>query len=118
MTKSDALTFRPATPELLEAFYGRRPIHSMRAHVAMIGDRVVGVGGISLTNGVPVAFSDHAEELGRRARARCFRFMEAQLAQWKGPLRAVCSPADPGSRRLLKRLGFSGDGAVMMRRTA
>lgn len=94
-----------ATPELLDRFYdGKPPPFTLRACVAMKGEQVLGVGGIHYVGGMAVAFSDHKPELGRKDRARCFRFLEQRLAQWRGKLIAVCY-ADH-SKKLLQRLGF------------
>lgn len=78
----------------------------MRAHVALLEGRVVGVGGISYENGQPVLFSDAAPELRARRRdmVRCVRALERQVTDFRGVLVAVVSEAT--APRLLGRLGF------------
>lgn len=97
----------PATPELVRQFAGKTPPLTFRGHVAMVGDRVLGLGGIYYQDGVPVIFSEFKEGLGIKDRARCFRFIEQVAAKWKGQLHAICDISHPGSPGLLRRLGFS-----------
>lgn len=108
----------PATPALVEAFFGCPPPYTFRGHAALIGDRVVGLGGVSFVNGMPVAFTDMKDELRSRIkdRARCFRFLEAEFKRHTGRLFAVCSPDEPTAARILARLGFKPmDGQWMVK---
>lgn len=113
----EPLTFAPATPELLARFYGKPAPFTLRGHVALIGDRVVGVGGVSYVDGLPIAFTDMGNELRAsiKDRARCFRFLEAAFAKWEGPLFAICNPQEPTARHVLERLGFRGPNEMMAR---
>lgn len=107
MTSPDVV-IKPATLDLFEAFYGRPPAWTMRGHVALIEDRVVGIGGISYEGGVPVLFSDAAPELRARRRdmVRCVRFLQRQAEAFRGTLFAVTAVDEPAAPRLLARLGF------------
>lgn len=108
-----SLEIVPATPELVEAFFGKPPAFTFRGHAAVIDGEVLGLGGISYVGGRPVAFSDWKPELGRKDRARCFRFLERRLAEHKGRIFAICIGEQ--SRRLLERLGFRGPPEMMVR---
>lgn len=103
----------PATPDTLRQFYGVDTPFTVRGFVAMAGDRVMGVGGISYVAGHQMAFSDFHPDLGRKDRARCFRHLERFFAERPGTLLAMCS--GPSSKRLLERLGFTGDVPMMTR---
>ena len=103
----------PATPDLLRRFYGQPAPFTLHGYVAVDGDDVLGVGGISYVAGRKIAFSDFDPRLSRKDRARCFRFLEKWLVEQKGTLFAMCS--GPNSRRLLERLGFTGDIPMMVR---
>jgi hypothetical protein len=107
MTKPDVLMV-PATSALVEAFYGRPPIWTMRGHVALIEDRVVGVGGISYEEGLPILFSDAAPELRARRRdmVRGVRLLERQARAFRGTLFAIAGTGETAAPRLLGRLGF------------
>lgn len=108
-----SVTFHEATPDRVEAYLGQRPAFTFRGHVAMIDDRVVGLGGISYVAGMPWAFSQMADELRARRKdvARCVRFLERYLGTHKGSLFAVaCEPTSPG---LLRRLGFVATGQTL-----
>lgn len=117
MTKAEPMRIVPATPEMVARFYGKPSPFTFRGHAALIGDRVVGLGGVSYVDGLPVAFTDMADDLRGRIkdRARCFRFLERQFRAWPGPLFAICNPREPTARRILERLGFSGPSEFMVR---
>ena len=100
------LEFRPATPALVEEYYGGPAPWTMKAHVALRDGRVVGIGGVHYGGGVPTAFSEAKEPLSKKDAARCARFMERFLAGFRVPVFAECT----GSRRLLERLGFQATG--------
>lgn len=104
--------FFPATREMLDEFYGRPMPWTARAYVAVRDGQIVGVGGVAMRGGQHVAFTDHVEGLGKKDAARCARFMERFLREYRVPIFAVCTE---GSRRLLERLGFVSEGDVMVR---
>lgn len=100
-----------ATPELVEAYYGRPSPFTLRGLVATIDGRPVGVGGISYVAGEPIVFSEMHDELRARRRdcARCFRALEPLVRSFAGLAYAIaCEPSSPA---LLKRLGFVDTGA-------
>lgn len=115
---TDKMEIVPATPALVEAFFGRPPPYTFRGHAALIGDKVVGLGGISFVGGMPIAFTDMKDELRARPmdRARCYRFLKRQFQHHAGRLFAICSEDEPTAPRVLERLGFKPvTGRLMMR---
>lgn len=116
--KSEPMQIMPATPALVEAFFGRPSPYTFRGHAALIGGRVVGLGGVSTVNGLPIAFTDMKDELRARIkdRARCFRFLEGEFKRHAGRLFALCSEDEPTAPRILARLGFKPvNGQLMVR---
>jgi hypothetical protein len=111
--------FVPATREMVLAFYGTPPAHTLRGHAAILDGQVIGLGGISYQAGCLLLFSDAGPELRARRRdmVRAYRFLETMIAQIEGPLQAIVQPGEPASERLLSRLGFqAADVAGVMRR--
>lgn len=100
------LEFVPATPALVEEYYGGPAPWTMKAYVALKDGRVVGIGGVHFGGGAATAFSEAKEPLSKKDAARCARFMERFLNTFKAPVWAECT----GSRRLLERLGFRATG--------
>lgn len=118
---ADKMTIVPATPALVEAFFGKPPPYTFRGHAALIGDRVVGLGGVSFVNGMPVAFSDMTDELRARQadRARCYRFLRREFRRHVGRLFAMCSEDEPTAPRVLAGLGFKPvTGQLMVKEAA
>lgn len=101
---------RPATPGDIEAFYGGAPHPEMRAYVAELEGRVIGIGGTYRHDGRDVAFSDLKPEMKRYRRA----IVEgARLFQREfGACIALADPQEPGAERLLTRLGFQPYDAI------
>lgn len=110
----------PATPALVAAFFGKPSPWTFRGHAALIGDKVVGLGGVSIVDGLPIAFTDMTDELRARIkdRARCFRFLEREFQRHAGRLFALCSEDEPTAPRILARLGFKPVGGQLMVREA
>lgn len=104
--KPSDLSIVPATADLVARYHDGPPPFTFTGHVAMIEDRVVGLGGVFYAHGQAYAFSEMKPELRarRKDRARCFRFLEQQIGKFRGTLYAIaCEPTSP---RLLERLGF------------
>ncbi len=106
-----APVFRPATAADLIAFYGRPPPASVRALVAILDGRPVGVAGIKYERGADggkllVAFSDMGPEL-RAYPVAVMRAARRTMALLRGrPVIALASPAEPNAPAFLARLGF------------
>jgi len=102
---------RPATAADLIAFYGRPPPASVRALVAILDGRPVGVGGLKYEGGADgetllVAFSDLRPEL-RAYPVAIMRAARRVVASMQGrPAIALADPAEPGAPAFLARLGF------------
>lgn len=102
---------RLATAADVEAFYGRAPEHTMRGYVVMLGNRPVALGGIVYRFGALCAFSEMKDEL-RPYKVSIVRFARKIGEILNGvPGMAVASPSEPGSERLLRRLGFEHVGS-------
>ena len=99
--------FVPATRELVIAFYGVPPVWTLKGHAALLGDRVIGIGGISYEGSTAVLFSDASPEMRARRRdmVRAFRVLEDLLSAEKRRLVAIAKEAT--APRLLQRLGFA-----------
>jgi hypothetical protein len=104
---------RPATEADLDDFYGHRPAQTVRALVAMLDDRPIGITGIAYPRGgsaEPYLFSDWTPELRRRPKT-LVKGARSMLRNFAVPgLRAVAAPDEPGAPRLLRRLGFISSG--------
>jgi hypothetical protein len=73
----------------------------------LIGDKVVGLGGVYFQDNRAVVFSEFTPGLSRRHRAEAFRFLESEFRKWPGRLFAVCDDRFISAPGLLRRLGFS-----------
>lgn len=103
-----------ATPELIGAYYGKKPPHSLRGYVALLDGRPVGVAGIYYEDNRPVAFSDMLPELRayRRVLVRGVRLVEQMMDRTALPVSAVINEGEPTAPDLLKRLGFVPAGEI------
>jgi hypothetical protein len=102
------VVFRPATAEDAERYYGRRPPLSFKGFVAVRGNEVLGIAGISYDNGMRVAFSEFKEALrsDRRALAKGVKMTMKLVNEIKGPVYAVADDEEPTSTKLLAKLGW------------
>lgn len=106
---------RPATVELLTAFYGAPPARSMRAFVGLADGSALAVFGLAYEEGRMLLFSDLKPEARRYKKTLvqgAFRVMALARAM-NVPVHAVAGCAD-GSVRLLERLGFERVGDVFI----
>jgi hypothetical protein len=103
------ITFRPATSEDAELFYGRAPRFSFKGFVAEYHGDVVGLGGIYYHGDLPVAFTDMAAPMrrDRKACARACRLLTQYFDATGHPVYAVPAPT---SAKLLAKLGFRQTG--------
>lgn len=100
-------TFRPATAKDWEAFFGESPKKSMRAWVMEKDGQVLAIGGVRHMGytGRPFLFSDIKPEAKKYPVAMIKGALKA-LEILDAPVLAIASPEEPGSIRLLTRLGF------------
>jgi hypothetical protein len=97
----------PATPALVEAWYGKPAPYTLRGFVAVQDRRPVAVAGIYWIAGMPVAFSEWRPEVDRKTLARGIRLVVGLLDSMKVPVFAVCNGR---SDALLAKLGFRPTG--------
>ena len=99
------LSYRPATAQDVEEFYGRSPYETLRAMVILLDGRVAGIIGIARTGYSTRLFSEHRPELEPylssvtvwRAVKAALRFVD----ECRSSVYVVSS--DP---RMMRRLGF------------
>ena len=105
MTSIDVV---PATPDLMQRFYGRTPARTSQAVVAVQGDRVLGVAGVYFENGYAVAFTELSDEIraNKRLIVRGYRALLPFLRAARLPVVALCDPLIAGSERLLLHYNF------------
>lgn len=98
----------PATMELLERFYGEKPVRSQRAIVALKDERIIGVAGIYTDTERSVMFSQMSEECrkDKRAVVRGIRAVMALAKARAMPVHALADPGIEGSEKLLEHMGF------------
>src|SRR5690606_27629585 len=89
-------------------FYGKPPMRSQRAYVALKGDRVIGVAGIYTDTERNVMFSDLTDELrkDKRAIVRGIRAVMRLAEKRDIPTCAYADPQIEGSGKLLEHMGF------------
>jgi len=106
------ITFRPATIEYAKEFYGDTFTKSFRGYVALLGDKVVGVGGIGCERDVRILFSDIGKEMRpfKRDIAKAIRILEGMVKSLRYPILAIADKKEPASEMLLTKLGFTPSG--------
>ncbi len=102
---------RPASKADVEAYYGHPLEHTMRGYVVMLDGKPVALGGIIYRFGMLCAFSEMKEEF-RPYKVSIVKFSRKIEGLFNGvPGVAVANPREPGSERLLRRLGFKHVGS-------
>lgn len=114
---------RPATMNDLARFYGEKPKRTMRAWVMILGDEIIGVGGVKYPGGMhqPFLFSDIKPEAKQYPMAMVKGALQGLKALGAARILAIASPEEPNSIKLLTLLGFkhfatSTDGLVFQYR--
>lgn len=99
-------SLRPATRADYREFYGEDPVNTMRAYVAELDGKVVGIGGTMCVQDSVYVFSDMKDEL-RPFKVSIFKFAK-KVDELLSGLPGVCiaNPNEPNSERLLRSLGF------------
>lgn len=100
-----AIEIRPATPADFQAFYGRGPHVSVRALVALKDGVIKCIAGITLEQGISIAFSDskledtNKYEIYRTAKklADWMRQYHPTVIKWQG---------SKDTAKFLQRMGF------------
>ena|SRR5688572_18600318 len=100
---------RWATPEDIDAFYGKRPPQTVRALVLEIDGIVMGIGGLTSEVGQVVAFIDLKPEAKKYKKSlvrALWTGYEKLMRGNKVPIIAVADPNEPTAEGLLKHFGF------------
>lgn len=104
------VTVRYATSADVEAYYGYRPQQTVRALVAEMNGKPVGIIGVSREHSCSKIFSEYGPEL--KGKLKCMAILRAikvvmgWAIQSPLPVVAVAQPQEEGAPRLLRRLGF------------
>jgi hypothetical protein len=101
-------TIIPATPELLECFYGRPQQRTVCALAAVVGDEPVCVAGTFMERGHKVAFADVTPRMRRYPKTglRMARSVMQMIRAAGVPVVAVADTHIEPARRFLEFLGF------------
>lgn len=106
--------FEPATPGLIQAWYGGPAPWTLRGMVGISDGRPVGIFGIYWIADCPVGFSEWLPEVDNKSKARGFRLAEAMLDAHPTAVFAVPNPNQPTAPAILARLGFVPTGDEIM----
>lgn len=108
---SGVIKIKHATAADVDAFYGSRPHQTVRALVACLDEKPVGIIGLARENGCSKIFSEYSPEL--KDKLKCMAILRAikTVLGWARysslPVIAVAQPEESDSPRVLERLGFS-----------
>jgi hypothetical protein len=104
------VTIRPTIPSDLAAVIDEPLPFRIRAYTALLGDTVLGVGGVAFPgDGLPIAFVQQSPEAKsypvsfHRAGLMAMRMIEETGVR---EVMATCDPQSPAAIRWLERLGF------------
>ena len=109
---SSEITFAPATQAYAYDYFGGSPPYGFRGYVALRDGAVVGIGGVFMYEGIPVAFSQMKDPMRPfiKAKARAARLLEKYIDDMRIPVYATADPNEPTSGKLLEKLGFQPTG--------
>lgn len=98
---------RQATQADIEAFYGKKPIYSMRGVVGLEDGIPIGIGGVYQAGGKFIAFCELKPE-ARRHRKYILKAarLALSIADRYDTVYAILSATEPGARRFVEHLGF------------
>jgi hypothetical protein len=110
--KKSEVTFEPATIEHAKEFYGDQYRKSFKGYSALIGGKVVGMGGLAYEKGQILLFSDMKDELRPHKKEiwKAIDILDDLVKKTKSPVVAVASNKEKRSEELLTKLGFSPTG--------
>lgn len=102
---------RPATQDDLRAYYGadRKITQTVTAFVGLVGDQVVGVGGLAHMDGFVFGFLDVGEAARKQKVAlvkAARKFIKDVRADGYRYIYAACDTSEKNAPKLLKGLGF------------
>jgi|GEM_PF-2371368 len=109
-----SLIIKPATEKDCVAFYGQRPMMSMRGYVAILDDKVIAIAGLYREDRNWIAFSEMKDEMRgfRKDIARAIRLLRSMFDAMKSPVFAVASQEESTSQALLSKIGFVSTGMI------
>jgi hypothetical protein len=98
---------RPATQKDAEAFYGKKPIKSMRAYVAVLDGEPIGIGGVFRDSDAFVAFSEMKPEMRKYPKdiVRGYRMIFDIIKKYN-VVYAIANKQENNARKLITKLGF------------
>lgn len=99
---------RPATQKDAEAFYGKQPIKSMRAYVAVEDGKPIGIGGVFRDKNTFVAFSEMKPEMRKYPKdiVRGYRVIFEIIKRYN-VVYAIANKQENNARKLITKLGFT-----------
>lgn len=102
--------YRLATASDIDAYYGSRPIQTIRAVVLTLNDAPSMIFGLAYEGRHIKAFSEYKPEykpyLRSMATLRAIKAVMRWVEQSRLPVVAVAQPDEPDSPRFLERIGF------------
>lgn len=106
----DRISWRYASGEDIDAYYGQRPAQTLRAIVILMGDQPSGVLGLARHENHQRFFSEFREALRPHLRSltvmRAVKCAQAMARESRLPVYAIAEETETDSRRILSRLGF------------
>ena len=110
--KKSEITIKPATMEYAKEFYGDQYTKSFKGYVALLNDKVVGIGGLSFENETMLLFSDMKEVMRpfKDDIWKAIGLLGEMVEKTNYPIVAVASKKEKASEWLLTKLGFASSG--------
>lgn len=101
------LEFRYATQKDAEEFYGKRPLMSMRAIVAVEDGKPIGIGGVCRHENQMVCFSEMKDEMRKYKKGiLTVSRMVYEIIQRYNVVYAIANKNEKNARRLITHFGF------------
>lgn len=101
------IEIRTATQKDAEAFYGDKPLKSMRAYVAVLDGKPIGIGGVFREEHMHVAFSEMKDEMRKYPKDIVRGYYKIfEIIQRYNIVYAIANKKENNARKLITRLGF------------
>ena len=101
------IDIRAATQKDVEAFYGGKPLKSMRAFVAVLDGQPIGIGGIFREEHMHVVFSEMKPEMRKYKKAILkISYLVCDIMKQYNVVYAVASKNEESATRLITHFGF------------
>ena len=109
-TADERVSWRFASAQDIDAYYGERPAQTVRAVIILLNDEVSGVIGIARHEDHARFFSEFREPLRRHLRTlpvmRAIKCVQGMARESRLPVYAIAEETEQDARRILSRLGF------------